>query len=72
MRCDQVPPARSAALQRLADLIADLEALDQHGHPTLSMPAVAIVAEGSPGSVAWRWNVLAACLLLVLVAAVWV
>ena len=70
-KCLQPDPA--ARYQRLADLVADLEGLDQHGHPTLSMPAVAPSStRGSPGSMARRWSLLAACLLLVLVGAVWV
>ena len=70
-KCLQPDPA--ARYQRLADLVADLEALDQHGHPTLSMPAVAPSStRGSPGSMARRWSLLAACLLLALVGAVWV
>ena len=69
-RCLQPDPA--ARYQRLADLVADLDGLDQHGHPTLSMPAVASSTRGSPGSMVRRWSLLAACLLLVLVGAVWV
>jgi eukaryotic-like serine/threonine-protein kinase len=70
-RCLQPDPA--ARYQRLADLVADLEGLDQHGHPTLAMPAVApSTTRGSPGSMVRRWSLLAACLLLVLVGAVWV
>jgi serine/threonine protein kinase/Tfp pilus assembly protein PilF len=70
-RCLQPDPA--ARYQRLTDLVADLDALDQHGHPTLATsPLARSSIKGSSARIVPRWSLAAACVFLVLAAAAWV
>ena len=65
-KCLQPDPA--ARYQRLADLVADLEALDQHGHPTLTSGFAAPAARGASAASVRRWGVAAACVFLAAIA----